>query len=736
MFKALKKGKRKQHFTFQSHSIPQAVLLTSLVWANPLTTQLVHAENTADNTVELSTVKVEGSGEAGAIPVSKKISTTSTKTTTPLNKTPQAVSVVTSDDIKEKGATSVADSLSYSAGVVTNYRGTSNRNDEVMARGMNSYLPQYLDGISFASGSSGMSIAPQIDPWLLDRVELIHGPASVLYGQSNPGGLISMTSKRPTEESIHEVEFGYGTNNQREAAFDFGGTMSDDGKVLYRLTGIGTAKDGQEKYVEEERYAIAPSVTIKPTDATSVTFLASVQNDPKAGYRNFMPVEGTATANPNGSIPSDFYMSDTDWEKAKRKQTSVGYAVEHKINDQLTARQNLRYTDLKQDTQTLIYWDWADPTTKTTMERQASRYHDEIHTMGVDNQLQFDTKTGAAKHTLLGGVDYKHMTYSTQQSTGSGDSLNLNWLNPDYSLTASDIESTLSAKENSKQTRKQTGVYLQDQVELGRWNFVLSGRNDWADLNLDDYLYSENDATKVHKATGRAGALYAFDNGLSPYVSYSTSFEPITSKGSNGKILKPTTAKQTEVGVKYQPKGSQSSVTVAAFDLHQKDVASYDYTTYSYQQTGEIGSKGLEVESNLHLTDAWKMTTAYAYTDAEILNDETASNVGLVPYWMPKHSGSIWNSYELNNGVTAAAGWRYVGTTYNRSNTMKTAAFGLYDMSVAYDLDKASVKLKGAKVQLTVNNVFDKKYVSSCANDYACFYGSERSAMAKISYAW
>ena len=231
--------------------------------------------------VELNTVNVEANSEVeNGVPVSRKVSTTGTKTATPLNKTPQSVSVVTSEDIEEKGVSSVADSLAYSAGVVTNYRGTSNRNDEVMARGMNSYLPQYLDGISFASGSSGQNLSPQIDPWLLDRVELIHGPASVLYGQSNPGGLISMTSKRPTEESVHTVEVGYGTDNQREAAFDFGGAATDDGKVLFRISGITRAKDGQENYVEEERYAIAPSLTFKPTDATTLTLLASFQKDP------------------------------------------------------------------------------------------------------------------------------------------------------------------------------------------------------------------------------------------------------------------------------------------------------------------------------------------------------------------------------------------------------------------------------------------------------------------------
>lgn len=713
------------------NAITQAILLAGLSCFAP---NMVHAASS--DAVELNTVNVEANSEVeNGVPVSRKVSTTSTKTATPLNKTPQSVSVVTSEDIEEKGVSSVADSLAYSAGVVTNYRGTSNRNDEVLSRGMSSYVPQYLDGISFASGSSGKSIAPQIDPWLLERVELIHGPASVLYGQSNPGGLISMTSKRPTDESVREIEFGYGTDNQREAGFDFGGAATEDGKVLYRLTGITRAKDGQENYVKEERYAIAPSVTIKPTDATTFTLLTNFQNDPYAGYRNFLPVEGTLTATSAGYIPRDFFISDPNWEKAARTQKSVGYALEHRVNDALTIRQNARYANIHQDTQTILYSSYATGS-DTVLNRFARKFEDDATSVGIDNQAEYKFKQGNTTHTLLAGVDYKDFKYLEKYKTARNiDSID--WTNPTYSVDPSSFTYSTNSWDNAdnKQTRKQTGVYLQDQIEINHWDLVMSARHDWADLNLDDYYSNTSSSSQVDKTTGRVGVLYAFENGISPYMSFSTSFEPNTEKGADGKILKPTTAKQTEVGVKYQPKGSQLSVTAAVFDLKQKDVASYDSLTATYDQTGEVGSKGLEVESNLHITDAWKVSTAYTYTDAKVLADETASNVGLVPQWIPKHSGSIWNHYAFDNGVSAGAGWRYMGSTYSENNKNKTPAYDLYDLSVGYDLGKASAKLKGAKVQLTVNNVFDKRYVSTCAN-FDCFYGSGRSAMLKANYAW
>lgn len=684
---------------------------------------------------EVGTVFVQSDAYKEEAATSRKVSTSGTKTATPLSKTPQAVSVVTQEDIEEKGVTSVADSLAYSSGVVTNYRGSSNRNDEVMARGMSGYLPQYLDGISFASGSSGASLSPQVDPWLLEKVELIHGPASVLYGQSNPGGLVSLTSKRPTAKSVHELEIGMGSDNRRQAAFDFGGSVTDESTVLYRLTGIAKARDGQEQYVEEERYAIAPAVTFLPNDQFSFTLLASLQKDPDAGYRNFLPAEGTVLANPNGQIPTSFFVSDPNWEQANREQNSIGYLMEYRANEQLTLRQNTRFTSLKQKTQTVIYDSWADAD-QAVMKRWAQKFDDEVKSTGIDNQAEYQLQTGALRHTLLGGVDYKHLTYDnrTWSDYDSDGDLDLDWTNPQYGLDTSKI--TLSAVTDETQKRKQVGAYLQDQIEIGRWDLVLSGRHDSADLEVENRIKGTTIDTSANKTTGRAGALYTFANGIAPYISYGTSFEPITSTDANGEMLDPTTAWQSEVGLKYAPSHRDLQATVAVYDLHQKDVASYDSKTRSYLQTGEVGSQGVELETRMALSEAMKLTASYAYTDSHTLKSETASEVGKVTYWIPRHAGSTWASYSFDNGLTTGAGVRYVGSTYSRNNAIKVPDYTLTDLSVGYDLGKASTSLKGAKAQLTVNNLFDHEYVSSCANNWACFYGEGRSAMAKLGYSW
>lgn len=689
----------------------------------------------AEQTVTLDTVNVEASAVSDEAATSRKVSTGSTKTATPLSKTPQSVSVVTAADIEEKGADSVAEALNYSSGLVTNYRGTSNRNDEVMARGMGGYLPQYLDGISFASGSSGASLSPQVDPWLLEKIELIHGPASVLYGQSAPGGLLSLTSKRPTATPLHKLEIGYGSDNQRLAAFDLAGPATDSATVLYRLTGLTRARDGQEQFVEEERYAIAPAVTFLPNDQFSFTLLASLQKDPDAGYRNFLPAEGTVLPNANGSIPSDFFASDPNWEHASRKQNSIGYLMEYLVNNQLTLRQTARCTHLTQQTKTVIYDSWAD-SSQTVMNRWAQKFDDKVISAGLDNQAQYQLQTGAVAHTLLAGVDYKRYQYDNKSwSDRDADSdLDLDWTHPQYGLDTSKI--SLSAVTDELQKRKQLGVYLQDQMSVGRWDLVLSGRHDHADISVEDRLDGTRIDTTASKSTGRAGLLYTFDNGLAPYVSYGTSFEPITTTDANGELFEPTTARQSEVGIKYAPKERDLQATVAVFDLHQENVVTTNSQTRLSEQTGEVGSKGVEMESRLGLTEALTWTAAYAYTDSKTLKSENPAEVGLKTQWIPRHAASTWLNYQFDMGLTTGAGVRYVGETYSRNNRITVPDYTLADLALGYDLGKASSSLKGAKAQLTVNNLFDHEYVSSCSATWACFYGEGRSAMAKIGYSW
>ncbi|MBO8136354.1 TonB-dependent siderophore receptor [Dickeya fangzhongdai] len=707
-------------------------------------TLLMAAHVQAADTTSTDTMIVSANaGESVTAPLKgivAKESASGTKTSTPLIKTPQAVTVVTRDQMDAQAVSSVSDALNYSSGVVTNYRGSSNRNDEVIARGFR-YAPKFLDGLSYGLSGQGAALG-KIDPWLLERVELVHGPASVLYGQVNPGGLISMTSKRPTAETIRKVQFSAGNQHLGEAAFDFGGALNDDKTLLYRLNGIASTRDEFVKDYKEKRVAIAPAITWLPNSDTSFTLLTSYQNDPKAGYRNFLPKIGTVTEASAGYIPEDLNVSDPNYNRSKREQIGIGYIFDHSFNDNVSFQQNLRYSQLRERYKYLVYT-WSNPEiSDTSLSRRQVREELNADELGLDNQIKVKLATGEVEHTLLGGLDYKWQDRDYNYWRNSGNQYNFDWANPSYGGSYLVSDSQLALNQSYKKKLDQVGVYLQDQMEWNQWNLLLSGRHDWSEIRTQDRTTSTTTQQNDSKFTGRAGLLYAFDNGISPYASYSTSFEPNLDSGAPGTpAFKPTTGEQKEVGVKFQPKGSNTLLTVSLFDITQKNITSYNSVTKYNEQIGKVKSKGVETEVHSQLTPEINLMAAYTYTDAVTKESYTASQVNKTPSSIPRHSASAWGSYSFQNGplkgVTLGTGVRYIGSTYgDNAESFKVPAYTLYDAMARYELGSLASQLKGAAVQLNVNNLTDKRYVASCGGDTACFYGSGRTVVATVSYSW
>ncbi|WP_449553746.1 TonB-dependent siderophore receptor [Lelliottia amnigena] len=705
------------------------------LWLLSLATVSVAAQA---QTKEETIVVTQGVSEEPTAPVKGIVATktlSATKTSADIVKTPQSVSVITRDQMEQLDVTSVSQALRYSAGVFTEYRGSSNRNDEVFVRGF-SYVPKFLDGLSF--GATASSQTGSVDPWLLERVELVRGPASVLFGQVNPGGLISMTSKRPTSEPIHNVQFRTGNHDLAEGAFDFGGPLSDDGRVLYRVNGIARTQHNQVEDYKETRMAIAPAITWYPNDQTRFTLLTSYQKDPDAGYRNFLPAYGTVTSANGRYIPRDFNVSDPDYNQSWREQTMIGYELEHQFADNITFRQNARYASIKQKYRYLVYANSAADSTVLT--RRAQHEERTTNEFGIDNQLESLFATGDVSHTLLGGLDYKTSKDKQLLERGMGAQYNLDWTNPVYGIKVD--ESTFSTATDEQQNLDQMGLYLQDQMSWNNWEWLVSGRYDWTEVRTTDFDGGTQTQQNDNKFTWRTGLLYAFDFGLSPYISYSTSFEPSlqTNRAPGVAPFKPTTGKQTEIGLKYQPVDS-TLMTLALYDLTQSNVATYNSAEGWFENAGEVRSKGVEAEVHSSLMDSINLIGSYTYTDAETQSTTVAGTEGKTPARIPTHMASAFASYTVPGGalksLTAGVGMRYIGTSYgDAKNTFKVGAVDLYDAMVSYQLGELNSSLKGASVQFNVNNVADTKYVASCASDTACFYGIGRTMTATVNYSW
>ncbi|MEQ3623002.1 MAG: TonB-dependent siderophore receptor [Marinobacter sp.] len=672
----------------------------------------------------------QGQGEPTMLDALNVTATRSaTKTDTPVIETPQSVSVVSREDWEEKGARTVQRAASYTPGVGTNQVGSSNRYDYLILRGFSdgSINNTYLDGLRVMNdGGSYSSFA--IDPWFLERIEIVKGPTSVLYGQGSPGGIVALTSKRPEFRDGGEIRVSLGNNAQRSFAFDVTGPVDEEQRLAYRVTGIASAADAQQDHVELDRRAIAPSLTWDMTDDTSVTLLAYLQRDPEGGYHSGLPYEGTVESRNGQKIDNTFFEGEPDYDLFRRDMTMVGYDLEHRINRNWSALQKARYLDSDVELKQVYAYGWASA---TELNRYYSGGEEDLQALTVDNQIQGEVTTGAVDHTVLVGVDYQQRENDVVWPSGAFPAIDA--FNPEYGAEPT----ALYPPQRNLRKQKQTGVYLQDQLATGGWRLTLGGRYDWVEIentNRDSGVVAELDETQF---SGRAGLLYLFDNGIAPYVSYSTSFSPSAYTDENGDLLDPSEGKQIETGLRYQPVGTTDLYTLSLFRIHQENLATKQPQESFYRSIGEIESQGVELEAKAQLTENLNVQAGYAFTDVTFEKSE-AYREGNAASQVPEHQLTLWAGYRFTqgvlNGANAGLGVRHNADIYaDDANTKKVPDYTLVDLALGYDFSKLG--LEGVSTRLNVNNLLDKEYVASCYNSLEfCYFGAERNVTASVSY--
>ncbi|ATF94103.1 ferrichrome porin FhuA [Cedecea neteri] len=691
-----------------------------------------------EDTITVSAAAVPAESAWGPSPtIAAKRSATATKTDTPIEKTPQSISVVTREEMDTRQPQTVKEALDYTPGVFST-RGSSSTYDVVSIRGFTTSSTvntnQYLDGMKLQGDNYSEA---SMDPYFLERVELLRGPVSVLYGKSHPGGVVSMVSKRPTTEPLHEIQFKMGTNNLWQTGFDFSDALDDNGEFSYRLTGLGRSENAQQEMVKSNRYAIAPSFSWRPNDKTDFTFLSNFQSDPNAGYYGWLPRQGTVVpyvdANGNShKLPTDFNEGERD-NKMSRRQQMVGYSFAHEFNDTWTVRQNLRYTRVHTLYDSVYGNGYVSP---GQISRAYVRSDEDLNNFSVDTQAQAKFATGAVDHTLLTGVDYMRMRNDIDAMYGSADPLSMS--NPQYG-NANVVTNFPYAVINRQQ---QTGLYMQDQAEWNRFVLTLGGRYDFAKTSTFTRSLGTLAEVSDNQFTWRGGLNYLFDNGISPYVSYSESFEPVSGSTKQGKPFDPSKGKQYEAGVKYVPKDMPVTVTAAVYHLTKDKNLTVDPNDNAFSvQGGEIRSRGLELEAKAAVSANINLTASYTYTDAEYTHDTLYQ--GKRPAEVPRNMASLWADYTFHetalSGFTFGAGARYVGATSSFyasgpqvNETFNVPSYTVADAMVKYDL--ARFGLPGSSVAVNVNNLFNREYVSSCYRDYACYWGAERQVVATATF--
>lgn len=669
---------------------------------------------------------------------------TGIKTNTPLKEVPQSISVVGTEQMRDQGAQTVSEALRYVPGVVAEGYGLDSRTDGQFIRGTKP--SQFLDGLR--SNYNEFYYGYRVDPYLMERIEVLRGPSSVLYGQAPVGGIINSVSKRANGAEGGEISVEYGTFDFKQVKFDHSGRITSDGKISYRVTGVARNSDTQVDFVEDDRYAIQPSITWRPDSATTITVLGNFQKDETGSTAQFLPHVGTLYPNAEGKRiprsrfigePDDFYNTDVN---------SGTLFVEHEFNSALKVSHTSRYTDVKNNYKTVLpaSWQYVDLATvpvDSSLYRYKSESQSRAKTFNQDTNLEANFGTGVVQHRVLGGLDYAHFESDRSNIDAFGytaPNLVFNVYDPQYGATT--WLPALTPCPNGcaeAQTLTQTGIYIQDQMRLGNWIGVVGARKDWVENGV-----AGSDKQKDDAITYRAGLMYEFNFGLTPYASYAESFVPVAGFSETGQAFAPQTGSMYEVGFKYQPKGAEFTINASLFDMEETGRLVYGNWSYP-KQLGEVALKGFELELTGKVSKNLSVTGGYSYTEAEYgqgTMDSKMINLVQRQYIdvsgnqlesIPKHLASLWALWEFDQpelkGWSLGGGVRYIGESWDSSNTVEVPSVTLFDAMIAYETEDW-------RWQLTGRNLEDKEYVSTCLYRGDCWLGTARTITTGFTYKY
>lgn len=701
-------------------------LIISLISFDLLLGVSAMAQDRNSNTpTELGEIMVEGEPASGYVPY---YSGSATKTDTPLLETSQSISVINERRIEVQNIDTLGEALRYTPGIQGEPFGFEPRFTFLRIRGFDATTTGlFRNGLQLRNPN--FAGAYSLEPYGAERVEVLRGPASVLYGAGSPGGLVNFVSKRPTERPLREVGIEVGSFDRVEGKFDLGGTIGTGDDLSYRLTGLARNSETQVDFVNDDRLFIAPALTWSPSAATSLTLLAHFQED-ETKPSQALPADGTLKPNPNGSIPVNRYTGEPGVDRYERSDYSVGYEFEHRPSDTWIFRQKMSYYGNELDDVTVFANTVAAD--QRTINRAIFNTFGEIDGLTVDNHLQADFETGPAEHMLLFGIDYQRVDVSLLQQFGGAPSIDA--FNPIYGAPVPQPP----VFNNTDTLQEQIGFYVQDQIKLyDKWILTLAGRYDDASTESDNNLTGTSSDQDDSEFTTRFGLMYQSDFGLSPYFSYTESFLPSIGTDPVGNPFEPETGEQYEFGIKFQPSGSNSLFTAAVFDLTRENFTETDPATFLTVQTGEIRSRGVELEGVASFDFGLDLIASYTYLDMEIRKSVRPGEVGERPTQTPEQMVSLWADYAFQNpalrGLHLGGGMRYIGSSFgDLPNTLKVPGETIFDAAARYHLGNMEFRLN-------VKNLFDERHIASAfsrAGSEFTTFGQARTVTGSILYRW
>lgn len=628
---------------------------------------------------------------------------------------PNSSAVLKRDEIDAQGARKLDQALHYQSGILSEPFGADNKVEWFKIRGFDASIS--LDGTP--TTPNGYFVwKPEL--FGVESVEVLKGPNSLVFGASEAGGVVNLVTKRPRREEALLLQAEAGHRGRLGLGIDYNGIANEAGTAYYRIVAQARREDGMQRHTDMESYYLAPSVTFDFSPRTSLTLLSSFQHEDGRPTNGFLPAYGTIIDTPYGRIDRRTHAGEPGFDRLKRTQLSAGWLFSHELSEDWTFTQNYKFSKLDIDQRNVFAYG-SDGNRELlrgyTLTDGDTRNH------YIDNRLSGKLRLGDDIE-LLPTIGFDYLKSNTSGlNNGFGAAPNLDMFAPVYGAPFA-----VDATPYDLDTR-QLGVYASAQLRVGeRWNFNAGIRHDRAkssgNINAGDASYD------VSHNSINVGAMYISDYGVSPYIGYSESFKPVAGVDGYGAAYRPYEAKQTEIGVKLEPSWLDGTLTIAYFDVEEKNALIADSSNIQ-TQAGKRNNKGVELQGDFNLTSNTTMKVSYTHNDSH--QDISADQTVRTPL-IPRHQASLWISHRFSlpnsNGLTVAAGARYNGPTEDERYYPgeRISSHTLLDLMMQYEVSRAW------SLQLNARNLTDKTYVAGC--DFYCYYGGGRTVDLQLRYQW
>ena len=645
------------------------------------------------------------------------IANSATRMDIPVMEIPGTVGVATRKLLEDQQATTMTEAVRNLGGVKGGPSGeASNINEVFSSRGfsMTNSRNYFRNGVRYLKFSNDALSS-------IERIEILKGPASVLYGAVEPGGIINFITKPTLYTPRYGATIRYGSYDYKQASIDISGPLNAKKTIRYRLNGMYEDADKFRKPQNSKRYDITPVIDIDLGRKTTLNIDADIFRDKRTQDPGVLHIDNEVINNGFKTFLGE------PWAYGKFTNNSVGFQLTHRFNQNWSFRSSARQYFTHEDR---LYFQMKTPQKDSTITRRLAHWDAKINYTNVLEELNGSFKTGFIHHKVIAGLEYGWLT--NRRKVKGNMYTPISYVHPEYSEEPVDFEMEQST--DLRITQRTYAIYLQDQVSFSaQWKLLLGARADWVNDKQDNYIKDKKTDENNFAISPRVGLVYLPMPDLSLYATYSQSFVPQSGQTKDGEAFDPITSKQWEAGVKKSFFNDRLSTSLAFYTLSKTNLPTIDPEDEEYKiLIGKQTSKGIELSVNGEITPSWSVAFNYAYTHAEVTktNDETYP-VGTQLANISPSQFNLWTSYLIRKGpvkgLSFGGGWYFQGKSYgNMAHTIDLDAYHLVDCFVAY-------KRSFYKISANLKNVFNQEYYTGSQGNYLLFPGSARTLMVMLA---